>query len=107
MGSQVSVQVSVVQGLPSSHELPAPAQTPPLQTSPVVHGLASLHEAPLLAAACWHAPDDGVQLSAVQGLLSSQLCWMCTQPPLVGLQVSSVQRSLSLQSTAVPTQAPA
>jgi len=59
---------SVVQGLPSSQAIGAPEQVPPLQASPIVHGLSSLQLAELGALA--HDPPE--QESVVQGLPSPQ-----------------------------------
>ena len=53
-----------------------PTQEPPLQVSLVVHALPSLHGALLLA---WTHPMDGLQLSSVQTLLSSQFTGSLTQ----------------------------
>lgn len=67
-----ATQPSWVQGLPSLQVLSAPARhAPPLQTSPRVHKLPSLHGKLLFA--CWQ-PSLAEQLSWVQGLPSSQFC---------------------------------
>jgi hypothetical protein len=101
------------------------AQTPPLQTSPVVHRLPSLQGLEL--ATCWQ-PDAELQLSSVHTFPSSQLAgppgtqlppaqvspivqaspsvqgWelLVLAQPVLGLQVSVVQALPSLQSSAVP-----
>jgi hypothetical protein len=117
------LQLSSVQGLPSSQPSAAPAwQLPPPQVSPIVQALPSSHEAVLLV---WTQPVAGLQLSSVHALSSLQLGagppWQLpaphvsavvqalpssqdavlsvwTQPPDES-QVSSVQGLLSLQST--------
>ncbi len=80
----VGLQVSVVQALLSLQSMfllahtsaqvveRAPGKhTPPLQLSPMVHTLPSLHSVPAVALLCLQ-PLVGSQLSLVQGLLSSQ-----------------------------------
>ncbi len=64
-----ALQVSVVQGLLSSHVTGAPPQTPPEQMSPVVQALPSLHAFALFVKT---HPVAGSQLSVVQTLPSSQ-----------------------------------
>jgi hypothetical protein len=65
------LQASVVQTLPSSQPSGGPpAQLPPLQASPVVQALPSVHGALLFR---WVQPRLGEQLSSVQTLLSLQL----------------------------------
>ena len=68
----------------------APLQTPPPQTSPVVHALPSSQAAVLLANA---QPEAGLQLSSVHGLLSVQAMAVCTQgltmPGQLELQLSA------------------
>jgi len=88
---EAGVQLSVVHTLPSSQLGPAPpTQVPPLQVSPVVQALPSLHE--LLLFVCVH-PDAGLQPSVVQTLPSSQLgAGPPTQAP--PLQVSAVVQAL-------------
>ncbi len=63
-------QASLVQGLPSSQPIAAPAHLPMLQMSPAVHALPSSQAPPALK--CVHAPVVKSQPSAVQALLSLQ-----------------------------------
>ena len=124
------LQVSFVHGLPSS-QLAAgpPTQVPPLHVSLVVHALPSLHA--LVLFVCTQ-PVDVLQVSVVQGLVSSQLgggpptqepaahvslvvhallslqaavLLVWTQPD-AGLQESSVQGFESSQLIVVPAQTP-
>lgn len=91
------LQLSVVQGLLSSQTSAAPAaQLPPLQASPLVHGLPSL-QLPLVLV--WlQLPVVVSQLSVVQGLPSSQLlAEPAEQTPATQLSLL-VQASPSLQS---------
>ena len=115
----------MVHGLLSLHTIPMPPQTPPLQTSNVVHGLPSSQGFVLFA---WTQPVAGLQLSVVQTLSSLQStavpAWqppsLQTSPvvqafpslqtatlfaweqPATGLQASVVQGLLSLQSRGTP-----
>src|SRR5438876_760846 len=119
-------QPSSVQPLPSlQFGAGPPTQRPPLQASLVVQALPSLHGAALLACA---QPVDGLQVSSVQTVPSSQLArgssdlcpplqaslvvqalpslqggvlLACTQP-VVALQLSSVQTLPSSQLGAGP-----
>src|SRR5213078_4013955 len=120
------LQPSSVQGFPSSQlGVAPPTQFPPLQASLVVHALPSLQGAVLLV---WTQPVDGLQVSSVQRLPSSQLgpappthrpplqaslvvqalpsvqgsVLLPWRQPVVGSQLSSVQRLLSLQLSAGP-----
>jgi hypothetical protein len=126
---EVGLQPSSVHGL-LSLQLSAPVpgwQLPPLQASPVVQALPSLHGAVLLVK--MH-PDVGLQVSSVHGLLSlhtNDVPGLQIPPPQVspvvqafpslhgavlsvwtqpvcGLQLSSVHGLLSLQSTVDPVQ---
>ena len=122
MGSQLSL----VQGLLSSHTVGAPPwQVPPAQESPLVQGLPSLHGWVLAA---WLQPSLASQASLVHGFWSSQLgaapglhtpavqvsptvqalpssqvpaAALCRQP-LVLSQLSAVHGLLSLQLTVAP-----
>src|SRR5438552_1407737 len=91
------LQVSSVQGLPSSQLGAAPpTHRPPLQVSLGVQAFPSLQAALLLV---WAQPVDGLQVSSVQSLPSSQLR---ATPPMhcPPLQVSLVVQALpSLQAT--------
>src|SRR5205823_14162967 len=92
------LQVSSVQGLPSSQLGAAPpTHRPPLQASLVVQALPSLQGGVLLP---WRQPVVGSQLSSVQRLLSLQLS---AGPPaqLPWLQVSLVVQALPLVQGAV------
>lgn len=83
-------QLSVVQGLPSSHNVAAPPKhPPPLQESPVVQLLSSLQ---LPAVGAKRQPAAASQLSAVHGLPSSQP----TEAPPV--QVPPAQASPAVQA---------
>jgi hypothetical protein len=122
------LQTSVVQTLLSPQFLGAPLQMPVTQTSFTVQGLLSLHAAPE-AAVNLHAPVLAVQVSVVQGLLSSQTLvvppvqapeeqvepvmhlltlvhaipfarGVWPQAPVLGSQVSVVQGLASLQRVA-------
>src|SRR5881628_1572520 len=63
-------QASVVQAFPSSQLGGGPPlHCPPLQTSPVVQALPSLHDALLFT---WTQPAEAVHESSVHGLWSSQ-----------------------------------
>src|SRR3989449_1055632 len=114
------LQLSAVQGLPSSHLRGLPLQTPPEQVSPVVQALPSLQALPLIFTGFEHVPVLGSQVpttwhwsEAVQttGLLPvhTPLCQVsvCVQAlpslqalplafagfehvPVVGLQVPTV-----------------
>ena len=93
----VALQLSSVQTLPSS-QLGAgpPTHRPALQVSFSVHAFPSLQAALLLV---WAQPVDGLQVSSVQSLPSSQLG---ATPPMhcPPLQVSLVVQALpSLQAT--------
>jgi hypothetical protein len=57
-----------------------PVQTPDWQVSVCVQALLSLHAVPFITGVCTQ-PDAGLQLSAVQGLLSSQLSAALWQAP--------------------------
>jgi hypothetical protein len=46
------------------HVTAAPPQLPPVQTSPVVHALPSLHVVPLFAAGFEHTPFAGLHVPA-------------------------------------------
>ena len=66
----VASQESSVHGLPSSHPPGLPGtQLPPAQVSPNVQTLPSVHAKVLFT---WPQPPPGLQVSVVQGLLSSQ-----------------------------------
>src|SRR5207249_1692803 len=65
-------QASVVHGLLSLQSSGVlPPQTPPRQVSSLLQALPSLHEVPSAKATCWQ-PSSGRQMSLVHGLLSSQ-----------------------------------
>ena len=64
----VGLQLSIVQGLPSSHDTAVPAHLPPAQVSLVVQVLPSSHAAVFCAVT---QPVFGSQLSVVQGSPSS------------------------------------
>ena len=82
-----------------------PVHTPFVHWSPVVHALPSSQAGPV-SGALTH-PVAGLQLSAVHGLLSSQVGGVPATHPVVGLQVSMPLQALpSLQLTAVPVQIP-
>jgi hypothetical protein len=127
----VELQVSVVQTLLSLQVTGVPARHVPLrQASPVVHALPS-EQLPVLLVNT--QPVAGLQLSVVQGLLSSQTTgvpgWhvpplhmspvvqafpseqetvlLVNTHPVAVLQVSVVHGLLSLHVNGVPTQAPA
>jgi hypothetical protein len=126
------LQLSLVHGLPSLHDLAGPGtQAPPLQASFWVQALASSQLPVLLAKT--HAPATALQLSVVQPLLSlhtlatpahepplqmsvsvhrlpsSQLAVLLVkaQTPVTPLQLSLVQGLPSPHTLAAPTQAPA
>ncbi len=125
----VGLQLSIVQGFPSLQTFELPEQPPPPQVSPVVQALPSSHGSAL--AAKTQLPLPGLQLSVVQGFLSSQLTALpAAQSPLLhaspcvqGLlssqlavfaekmhelsrQASSVQGLSSLQNLPIPLQIP-
>jgi hypothetical protein len=89
--------------LPSLHDTGTPAQLPALHLSPVVQRSPSLHDT---LVGEWTHPEDGLQLSSVQMLPSSQLrgvLWQLCEP----VQCSfSVQRSVSTQSVSLLQQPP-
>jgi hypothetical protein len=89
--------------LPSLHATGTPAQLPALHVSPVVQRSPSLHDT---LVGEWTQPEDGLQLSSVQMLPSSQLrgvLWQLCEP----VQCSfSVQRSVSTQSVSLLQQPP-
>jgi hypothetical protein len=94
------LQLSSVQTFPSlQFGAGPPTQLPPLQVSLVVHALPSLHGALLLA---WTHPMEGLQLSSVHTLLSSQFtgslthAWL-TQRSLVVHWSVSAQSAFVLQ----------
>jgi hypothetical protein len=90
------LQLSSVQGLLSLQTRGVPPQTPPEQTSAVVHALPSLQDAALLEC---EQPVDGLQESFVQMLLSLQLTRL-PPPHTPALQVSPVVHALpSLQGS--------
>src|SRR6516225_3853702 len=80
-----------------------PAQLPALHLSPVVQRSPSLHGEPFGE---WTHPEDGLQVSSVQTLPSSQfrgVLWQACEP----VQCSfSVQRSVSTQSVSLLQQPP-
>ncbi len=92
-------QVSVVQGLPSSHIVSLlqgqttapPMQVPPLQKSLYVQAFPSLHASRL---GVWVQPTTGAQVSLVQGFPSSH-CAGCIGVPT---HLARVQWSLSVQA---------
>jgi hypothetical protein len=121
------LQVSVVHTLLSLQTTGVPGlQTPPPQVSPAVQAFPSLQGFVLFV---WTQPVDGLQLSSVHGLPSSQLSvpvpglqtpapqvspvvqafpssqgfvlFVYTHP-VAGLQLSVVQTLLSLQTTGAP-----
>src|SRR5262249_5968838 len=92
------LQVSVVQGLPSS-QVRVPTHCPPVHASPVVQAFASLQGVPLVTAV-WTQPLSGSQLSVVQALASSQLTALPTH--WSATQVSPVVQALP-SSQAVPS----
>ena len=95
---------SSVHVLPSLQLTAVPAQTPPEQTSPVVHAWPSSHGAVLLVNT---HPVDGSQVSSVQTLLSVQVIGGFSQSPVVGLQILAVQGLPSSQAGGgPPTQTP-
>ena len=70
-----------MQRFPSSQLRGVPAvQTPDWQVSVPLHTFPSLHDVPLSTGAYTH-PVAGLQLSAVQGLLSSHLTGLPVQRP--------------------------
>ena len=74
------LQLSVVQGFPSSHTVASPGKHwPPLHASPTVHALLSLQSTP--TAALVVQPLVASQLSVVQGFLSSHWTATPTQSP--------------------------
>jgi hypothetical protein len=83
------LQVSVVQGFPSSQALSAPVQTLPRQTSPVVQGEPS---------------SQGVPSGVKQGVHPEMGTW--THTHIAGSQRSVVQGLASSQITGIPTQEP-
>jgi hypothetical protein len=122
-------QLSAVQSLPSSQFVAsAPAQLPPLQTSPVVHGLPSshvlvvfapthrpltvlhvdvTHTLPLLQTVCappTHCPSRQLSgfVHALPSLHVLVLSSVNPHTPVFGLQASSVHGLPSLQTVAVP-----
>lgn len=95
-----AMHVSSVHALLSLQlKVPEPTHDPLLlQVSVVVHKLPSVQVTPLSDAepACWQAPVETLQLSAVQGLLSLQTVALPTHEPLT--QVSLLVHALpSLQ----------
>jgi hypothetical protein len=126
----VGLHESAVQGFESRQLSGVPAvQTPPWQTSPPSHTLASAQEVPLLTEAALH-PVAGLQESVVHGFPSLQTSgaesvhvpfWQVSVPsqrlasahwvplgtfglahPVVGLQLSAVQAFPSVQLSGVP-----
>ena len=96
-----------LQTLLSLHCSGVPVHVPLLHTSPVVHALPSLHAVPFSGVGSLTHPVAGLQLSAVHGLLSSQVRGVPAAHPVVGLQVSMPLQALpSLQLTAAPVQIP-
>lgn len=103
-----TVHRSLVQALPSSHELAlgAPAHTPAAHTSLLVHPTPSLQELELLA--CWQ-PAVLLQVSSVHGLLSPHNVLLAVPPHLPAKHTSLVvQATPSSQLTVLLacTQAP-
>ena len=95
-------QLSVVHSLPSSQPtVTGPAQLPPLQMSPDVQALLSLHTALLLALT--QAPVAGLQLSLVHGLLSVQVFLAPGVQLLLAHRSGAVQASLSEHPAVFPT----
>ena len=84
---------SSVQGSPSLHTTGAPVQALALQTSPLVHGLASLREAPSGAAVNLQLPVLASQASRVQGLPSVHTLAVPAAQP-VPLQTSPAVQAL-------------
>lgn len=130
------LQASTVHGSASSQLITAPTQTPAVHASGPVHTSPSEQATPFAVAAWPHAPEPGLQVSTVHGLLSVQLIavppwhlpplhWSLsvhaspssqTCPlapgawahwPVPGEHASTVHGFLSSQVLVVPTQSPA
>ncbi len=125
-------QLSLVQSSASSQTMALPIHNPPLQASPVVHTLLSVHTVSSAIAGCRHSPVFESQLSLVQGFLSSQSSFspgthlpptqrstsvqpspsvqptvlMVLEQPVATSQASSVHGFLSSQLTVAPAHSP-